>query len=191
MNEFARILDRAMNCDDQAAMDDLLRLIDSELRILATARLKKENSGITLQVSDLVNEAYIRLAGERSENNWKNRSHFFGAASEAMRRILVDHARKKKSLKRGGKLERRELSPAFLAVEDRAEELLEVHEVLNELEGHDEQAARLVKLRYFGGMKHHEAADVMGISVRVADRLWVIAKTWLFKALKSGADKDV
>ena len=170
-------------------MDDLMRLVQVELRGLAEAQLKREKTGITLQATDLVNEAYLRLVGGEPPN-WQNRSHFFGAASEAMRRILVDHARRKHRLKRGGQAERFELSPAFLAVEQRSEELLAVHEALDELEAHDKQAAALVKLRYFVGMKHHEAAEAMGITKRVADRLWLVAKTWLFKTLKSDRRKD-
>jgi len=184
VNEFSNILRRSEDGDGRAAMEDLLRLVERELRDLAAARLKRENSAITLQVTDLVNEAFIRLADDANANNWQNRAHFFGAASEAMRRILVDHARRKNSLKRGGKGGKVQLSESFLAVEERADELLAVHEALDELESHDKQAAELVKLRYFVGMKHHEAAEAMEISKRIADRLWVVAKTWLFKALK-------
>ena len=188
MTDFSQLLDK-LGRGDAEAMDDLLRLVQTELRRLAEAQLRREKSGITLQATDLVNEAYLRLAGDEVPN-WRNRSHFFGAASEAMRRILVDHARSKHRLKRGGKAERVELSPAFLAVEQRSNELLAVHEALHELEGHDKQAAELVKLRYFVGMKHHEAAEAMGISKRVADRLWIIAKTWLFKTLKKGGKEE-
>lgn len=184
MSDFTRLLER-LDQGDSGAMDDLLELVQLELRGLAGAQLKMEKPGITLQATDLVNEAYLRLVGQQQEApKWQNRSHFFGAASEAMRRILVDHARRKQRLKRGGQAEKIELSPAFLAVEQRSDELLAVNEALHELETHDSQAAELVKLRYFVGMKHHEAAEAMGISKRVADRLWLIAKTWLFKTLK-------
>lgn len=189
MTDLSTILER-LGQGDTAAMDELLRLVDGELRMLAAGRLKQENVGITLQVTDLVNEAYLRLAGEDGAPNWQNRSHFFGAASEAMRRILVDHARRKKSLKRGGAAVKVELTPAFLAVEERTEELLAVHDALDELESHSKQAAELVKLRYFVGMKHHEAAKVMGISKRAADRFWLIAKTWLFKALHDPSQSE-
>jgi len=189
MTEFSQLLNR-LSQGDAEAMDDLLRLVQSELRALAQAKLIGEKSGITLQATDLVNEAYLRLAGQESPS-WKNRSHFFGAASEAMRRILVDHARRKKRLKRGAHGERYELSNAFLAVEQKSDELLSVHEALNELETHDGQAAELVKLRYFVGMKHHEAAEAIGISKRAADRLWLIAKTWLYRALKHETSENL
>jgi RNA polymerase sigma factor (TIGR02999 family) len=180
MADFSTILVR-LDDGDAGAMDELLRLVDRELRKLAASHLKNEASGITLQPTELVNEAYLRLAGQ--QQNWQNRAHFFGAASEAMRRILVDHARRKRSQKRGGTAEKVELSDAFLAVEGKADELLAVHEALGDLELHDQQAAQLVKLRYFVGMKHHEAAAAMSISKRTADRLWLVGKTWLYKVL--------
>ena len=189
MTDFSIIL-RKIKDGDPDVQNDLLRLVQIELRELAAAKLRKENSAITLQASDLVNEAYIRLFGSEDSTEWQNRAHFFGAASEAMRRILIEHARQKKTAKRGAGASKQELSPAFIAVEQRADELLAVHDALDTLEQHDPSAAQLVKLRYFLGMKHIEAAEAMEISPRVADRLWIIAKTWLYKVLKDAEEEN-
>ena len=189
-NDFSTILKR-LDGGDYAAMDDLLRLVYGELRALAADKVRREKSDITLQATDLVNEAFLRLHGDAGDLNWESRAHFFGAASEAMRRILVEHARRKRSLKRGGDAARVELTEGVLAIEGKREELLAVHEALDEFEGYEKQAAQLVKMRYFVGMEHQEAAKSLGISRRTADRLWLVAKAWLYKRMKdAGADTD-
>ena len=182
MEEVTEILSR-MNEGDGKAADELLTLIYRQLRRLAAARLNGENPNITLQVTELVSEAYLRLLGRGSAQTWHDRSHFFGAASEAMRRILVDHARQKQSLKRGGAAQRLQLDESFVADQNKLDEILAVHEAVDELQEHDAEAAKLVKLRYFVGMRHSEVAQVMGISKRAADRLWLIARTWLYRRL--------
>ena len=189
MSDFSRILKRLDN-GDAAAVNDLLNVVHGELRMLAQARVKNERSDLTLQATDLVNEAYLRLLGSDGPMNYKNRAHFFGAASEAMRRILVEHARKKGTIKRGAHAQKVELDEEMLAVDDRREELLAVHEALDEFARYEEQAAQLVKLRYFVGMEHREAAEVLGVSKRVADRLWLVAKAWLFKRMKDAKPSD-
>ena len=182
METVTEILSR-INAGDTKAVDELLTLIYRQLRRLAAARLSQENPNVTLQVTDLVSEAYLRLLGKDSVQTWDDRSHFFGAASEAMRRILVDHARQKQSLKRGGNAQRLQLDDSFVADQNSSDEILAVHEALEELQKHDADAARIVKLRYFVGMRHTEVAQVMGISKRAADRLWLIARTWLYRRI--------
>lgn len=186
MEEVTEILGR-INAGDKMAADELLNIIYQQLRRLAAAKLNAENPNITLQVTELVSEAYLRLLGQGSPQTWHDRSHFFGAASEAMRRILVDHARRKQSLKRGGTAQRLQLDESFVADQNKSDEILAVHEALDELQKHDAEAAKLVKLRYFVGMRHSEVAQVMGISKRAADRLWLVARTWLYRRI--GADR--
>jgi RNA polymerase sigma factor (TIGR02999 family) len=150
---------------------------------LAAQRLAQEKPGQTLQATALVHEAYIRLVDVDKAQHWNSRGHFFAAAAEAMRRILVERARGKHRVKRGGGAPRLELDEHLLVADDPVDELLAVHEALDELEGHDAQAATLVKLRFFAGFEHLEAADVLGLSRRAADRLWLLARTWLYRAL--------
>lgn len=176
-----------ISAGDTKATDELLTLIYQQLRRLAAAKLNNENPNITLQVTELVSEAYLRLLGHGSPQTWNDRGHFFGAASEAMRRILVDHARCKQSLKRGSNARRLQLDESFVADQNKSDEILAVHEALDELEQHDAEATKLVKLRYFVGMRHSEVAQVMGISKRAADRLWLIARTWLYRRI--GTDR--
>jgi len=178
MGDVTKILLR-LEAGDDRAIDELLPIVEEELRKLASAKLNRERGPVSLQVTELVNEAYIRLA----DGIWKNRGHFFTAAAEAMRRILVDKARSRLSQKRGGERRRVEFNDAFIAIEERADEVISLHEALDDLEGHNMQAAQLVKLRYFAGMRHEEAAVVMGTTKNVADRLWRIARVWLFKRL--------
>jgi len=187
MNDVTCIL-KAVQLGDQDAASELLPLIYNELRELAAARLARERPGQTLDATSLVHEAYLRLVHSRSpghEGNlhWDGRGHFFGAAAEAMRRILVERARQRASTKHGGRLRRvvweEHMHP------DGAEpfELLALDEMLRKLESHDARAAQIVKLRYFVGMSHIEAAEAMQISRRTADRLWVLAKAWLYQQL--------
>ena len=131
-----------------------------------------------------MHEAYLRLVNVENPQQWNGRGHFFGAAAEAMRRIIVERARSRRRLKRGGGAERVELEDCHLAVDDRSDEVLAIDEALSELQRHDQQAAELVKLRYFVGMEHQEAAQLLGISRHAADRLWLLARTWLARALQ-------
>src|SRR5262249_4007918 len=155
----------------------------NELRTLAAQKMAREAAGQTLQPTALVHEAYLRLVDGEQSPHWNSRGHFFAAAAEAMRRILVERARSKGRVKRWGGARRQDREEHFLMAEDRLDELLAVHEALDELERHDAQAAALVKLRFFAGFEHQEAAEMLGLSRRAADRLWLLARTWLYRAL--------
>jgi RNA polymerase sigma factor (TIGR02999 family) len=183
MNEATRILARIEQGEPQAA-EQLLPLVYEELRRLAADKMAGEKPGQTIQATALVHEAYIRLVGQAPDRQWDHRGHFFAAAAEAMRRILVERARGKQRLKRGAGAVRVELEEPHVIAMDRSQELIEIHEALTELEGHDAQAAALVKLRFFAGLEHQEAAKMLGISRRAADRLWLLARTWLYQRLK-------
>jgi RNA polymerase sigma factor (TIGR02999 family) len=182
MNEVTRILNDVEQGDAHAA-GRLLTLVYDELRKLAAQKMAQEAPGQTLQATALVHEAYLRLVDGDKAQHWNSRGHFFAAAAEAMRRILVERARSKRRVKRGGGASRLELDEHLLAADDRVDELLAVHEALDELERHDAQAAALVKLRFFAGLEHQEAADLLGLSRRAADCLWLLARTWLYRAL--------
>jgi RNA polymerase sigma factor (TIGR02999 family) len=182
MSDVTRILS-AIEQGDPSAAEELLPLVYEELRQLAAQKLAQEMPGQTLQATALVHEAYLRLVETDQAQQWTSRGHFFAAAAEAMRRILVERARGKHRVKRGGGARRLELDERFLVSDDRVDELLAVHEVLDELERHDAQAAALVKLRFFAGFEHQQAAEMLGLSRRAADRLWRLARTWLFRAL--------
>src|SRR2546421_1305773 len=145
-----------------------------------------EKSGQTLQATALVHEAYLRLVDVEKARQWKSRGHFFAAAAEAMRRILVDRARRKSSLKRGGDRFREQFDEANLAAAEDSEEVLAVSEALAGLAAQDAQAAELVKLRYFAGLSITEAAEVLNLAPRSADRLWAYARAWLRRAIEKG-----
>jgi RNA polymerase sigma factor (TIGR02999 family) len=174
----------AMARGEPGATDRLLPLVYEELRKLAAARLAREAPGQTLQATALVHEAYLRLVGTRLGQLWDGRGHFFAAAAEAMRRILVERARRSAAVRHGGHLRRVELGNLAAPVEDGPDLVLAIDEALVELERHDEPAARLVKLRYFVGMTHQETAASMGLTRRQADRLWALARAWLFQRLR-------
>jgi RNA polymerase sigma factor (TIGR02999 family) len=182
MNDVTRILDAIEQGDPQAA-EKLLPLVYDELRRLAAQKLAQENPGQTLQGTALVHEAYLRLVDRDKVQLWDSRGHFFAAAAEAMRRILVEQARRKGSLKRGGLARRVDLDEVPMETPESAEELLALDEALQELEHHETAAAKLVKLRYFAGLTHQEAADALGIGRRAADRLWALARAWLYKRI--------
>jgi RNA polymerase sigma factor (TIGR02999 family) len=182
MAELTAIL-RSVERGECLAEDVLLPLVYDELRKLAAAKLSQEAPGQTLQPTALVHEAYLRLVTDEDEPSWKNRGHFFAAAAEAMRRILVDRARRKASVKHGGGMRRIEMDAELISDEGRAAELLALNDALAELEGHDSQAAQVVKLRYFAGLSLQETADVMQICRRTADRHWALAKAWLYRQL--------
>jgi len=177
MSDVSRLLDAAAVGDRQAAAD-LLPLVYDELRRLAAAHLAAESPGHTLQPTALVHEAYLRLIGPSDETKWDGRGHFFAAAAQAMRRLLVETARRKRAIKRGGRT-RVDLDEAALAIPDTREDLLALDEALDRLAAADRQAAELVHLRYFAGLSIPEAAGVLGVSPRTADRLWAYARAWL------------
>ena len=176
MNDVTLII-QAVAAGEASATDDLLPVIYSDLKRLATSRLASEKIGHTLQPTALVHEAYMRLVGTNSDT-WENRAHFFGAASEAMRRILIDHARRKKRKKRGGDAKRVCLDD-IAEINSESDQLLALDEALSELELLDKTKAELVKLKFFGGMKLNEAAKVLDIPSRTADRYWAYARAWL------------
>jgi len=182
MNDVTRIL-TAIEQGDSRATAELLPLVYEELRRIAAHKMARESAGHTLQATALVHEAWLRLVGA-SEQSWQNRAHFFGAAAEAMRRILVEHARRKQSLKRGGGGERVELNDSALVMSAPPEELLAVHEALDGLAAQDATAAELVKLRYFVGMTMEEAASAVGLSKRTAENLWTYARVWLHREIR-------
>jgi RNA polymerase sigma factor (TIGR02999 family) len=193
VNEVTHILSAITQGDPHAA-NQLLPLVYEELRQLAAHKLAHEQPGQTLQATALVHEAYLRLVGcpeqERGdEPSWDNRSHFFAAAAEAMRRILVENARRKGSRKRGGDRARADYDVNQLAAPEIREDLLALDEALNQLTEADPQAARLVQFRYFAGLTLAEAAKVLGVSPRTADRLWAYARAWLQEAIERGGEK--
>jgi RNA polymerase sigma factor (TIGR02999 family) len=183
MDDVSRLL-TAIERGEPGAAERLLPLVYDELRRLAARRLARERPGQTLQPTALVHEAYLRLVGDDPERPWSGRGHFFGAAAEAMRRILVEAARSKASLKRGGGLARVEYSPEALAAPERPEELLAVDEALGRLAEVDPKAAELVTLRYFAGLSMADAAEVLGLSLRSAERLWTFARAWLRRSIE-------
>jgi RNA polymerase sigma factor (TIGR02999 family) len=180
-DEVTRILS-AIELGDPSAAEQLLPLIYDELRKLAAQKLAQEKPGQTLQPTALVHEAYLRLV-EDSSRPWDSRRHFFAAAAEAMRRILVDRARQKKSRKRGGARGRAEFREEVIAAPEESDEVLAVDEALVGLAAADPQAAELVKLRYFAGLSIDETAKGLNISPRSADRLWAYARAWLQRAI--------
>lgn len=165
------------------AAADLLPLVYDELRKLAAARLAAEKPGQTLQPTALVHEAYLRLAGDGLPKDWYGRGHFFAAAAEAMRRILINRARDKHRLKRGGERERVQFDSLADPATARDEDLLALDEALNRLARTNSQASELVKLRFFAGLTLPEAATSLGLSARSASRLWAFARAWLIDAL--------
>jgi RNA polymerase sigma factor (TIGR02999 family) len=178
MNEVTRILS-AIEQGDPHAAGQLLPLVYDELRKLAAQKLAQEKPGQTLQATALVHEAYLRLVDTDQARRWDSRGHFFAAAAEAMRRILVEQARHKRSAKAGGRHRRRELRDAHLATPGRHVDLLALDEALAKLAAQDRRKAELVKLRYFAGLTLRQAADVLGVAESTADADWAYAKSWL------------
>jgi len=181
MSDVTRLLDAAAAGDPTAAAE-LLPLVYDELRQLAAARMAAESPAHTLQPTALVHEAYLRLVGG-GDRRWDSRGHFFAAAAEAMRRVLVEAARRRKAGKRGGGARRVGLDEAVAAADGPDDDLLALDGALTELEAHDPRAARLVKLRYFGGLSHQDAAAALGITRRAADRIWAAARAWLYRRI--------
>jgi RNA polymerase sigma factor (TIGR02999 family) len=188
MNDVTRILS-AIEQGDPHAAEQLLPLVYDELRKLAVQKLNREKPGQTLEATALVHEAYIRLVDAEKVQRWDSCGHFFAAAAEAMRRILVENARRKKRIKRGGRLQRVKLDEDFTRNCSR-DELLALSDALDKLAHEDPVKAELVKLRYFAGLSHQEAAQTLGISRPTADRYWAYAKTWLYcEIYESGPEK--
>jgi RNA polymerase sigma factor (TIGR02999 family) len=175
---------------DPNASEELLLLVYDELRSLAAARLAHEKPGQTLQATALVHEAYLKLTQGEDEPHWNDRAHFFRAAAEAMRRILVDNARSKKSLKRGKNLQRVDIEHIEANSAPPLEDVLAISEALDRFAIHNGDKAELVKLRYFGGLSLQEAATALGISRATANRHWGYAKTWLYCELSRDAPND-
>jgi RNA polymerase sigma factor (TIGR02999 family) len=183
MSDLTLVLD-AINAGESQAVEKLLSLVYNELRNLAAARMLQESAGHTLQPTALVHEAWLRLISE-GDQNWKSKAYFFAAAAEAMRRILVEHARKKASLKHGGGQVRLNIEDLELAGSSPDEKILLVHDALDHLERSNPERARVVVLKFFGGMTNKEVADTLNVSERSVDRHWVCAKAWLFQRLKN------
>ena len=179
MTDVTRLLEAAHNGDRQAAAE-LLPLVYDELRKLAAARLAREKPGQTLTATALVHEAYLRLAGDQK---FDGRGHFFAAAAEAIRRILVEQARRRQTARHGGQNQRQHVDPDKLAAPAPDEELLALHEALDTFAAEHPQKAELVKLRYFAGLTADQAAEVLGISPSTADRHWTYARAWLGRNL--------
>ena len=182
MKDVTQVLS-AIEQGDPHAAEQLLPLVYDELRRLAVERMAREKPGQTLQPTALVHEAYLRLVGGEPTQGWDGRRHFLAAAAEAMRRILIDQARRKQAEKHGGGRLRVDLPEDLVAPEARSDDLVALDEALSRLERHEPDAARLVKLRYFAGLSHQEAAEALGISRGAADRLWALARAWLFRQL--------
>jgi RNA polymerase sigma factor (TIGR02999 family) len=183
MADVTRILNAIEQGDVQAA-DDLLPVVYEELRLLAAQKMAHELPGQTLQATALVHEAYIRLVGEEAQN-WRSRGHFFTAAAEAMRRILIDNARRKKSLKHGGGRRRIDLDKNSLKYDDDSsvDDLIALDEALTQLSEEDKTKAEVVKLRYFAGMSVEQTAEILGISPTTAKRYWAYARAWLLREM--------
>ena len=184
MNDVTRILS-TIELGNERATDELLPLVYEELRKLADQKLMDEPPGQTLQATALVHEAYLRLI-EGADYDWNSRGHFFKAAAEAMRRILVENARKKQRLKRGGKRERSVLDEAAIATDKPDIDLLALDEALAKFEAEDPEKAHLVKLRHFAGLSIKQAAEMLGISIATANRHWSYARSWLFQEISKG-----
>jgi RNA polymerase sigma factor (TIGR02999 family) len=187
MNEVTRILSAVEQGDPHAA-NELLPLVYDELRRLAAQKLAREASGQTLQATALVHEAYLRLVDVEKAQHWDSRGHFFAAAAEAMQRILVENARRKRRIKHGGQFQRVEIELADLPTRMPPEELLALDEALQELGRQDPIKAKLVTLRYFGGMTIEQASAVLGISRVTAHRYWTYARAWLHQKLRGGEE---
>jgi RNA polymerase sigma factor (TIGR02999 family) len=191
MNDVTRILS-AIEAGEPQAADKLLPLVYRELRKLAAARLANEKPGQTLQPTALVHEAFVRLVGGEAQQAWNSRGHFFAAAAEAMRRILVEQARRKRRLKHGGELNRVDLDSACASAEPPSIDVLALDEALTKLAAEEPAKADLVKLRFFAGLTMPEASAALGISLATAERYWTFARAWLYSELTesgSGAEE--
>jgi RNA polymerase sigma factor (TIGR02999 family) len=183
VGDVTRILDRVEEGDPKAAQE-LLPLVYDELRKLAAAKMAQERAGQTLQATALVHEAWLRLVGKDDAKGWNGRGHFFGAAAEAMRRILVDRARQKARICHGGQRTRVDLERVNLATEDSDDVVLAMHEALDVLARESPQKAEIVKLHYFTGLEYPDIAQTLGVSLSTVERGWAYARSWLYRELK-------
>ena len=183
MSDVTQLLS-AIDTGDPKAAAQLLPLVYDELRKLAAAKMAQEKPGQTLQATALVHEAWLRLVGTDELKSWNSRGHFFGAAAEAMRRILVDRARQKARFRHGGELERVDLEHVTIATEDCDDTVLAIHEALEKLALESPQKAEIVKLRYFTGLEHAEIAQALGLAEPTVRRHWAYARSWLYAELK-------
>ncbi len=183
MSDITHVL-QAIGRGEHQASSDLLPLVYDELRGLAAARMAQEASGQTLQPTALVHEAWLRLVGN-GDRTWQNRAHFFGAAAEAMRRILIERARRKSRLKRGGGLARVDIAEIALADTTPDDKILLIDEALARLEKEDPEKARIVTLKFFGGLTNQEVAQSLGVTERTIERQWAFAKAWMFRCIRS------
>jgi RNA polymerase sigma factor (TIGR02999 family) len=183
MSDVTQILS-AIEQGDQNASEQLLPLVYDELRKLAAAKMAQENPGQTLQATALVHDAYLKLVDVEKVQHWDSRGHFFCAAAEAMRRILVDTARRKQSLKQGGHFTQRDIEDGYIESPEIGDDILALNEGLDTLSAADSQAAELVKLRYFAGLTSEQASKILGVSARTVDRIWVYARSFLLREIE-------
>ena len=182
MNDITRILNQ-LPANDPNAAREILPLVYEELRTLARAKMSNELPNHTLQATALVHEAYLRIVGTE-EASWANRAHFFAAAAEAMRRILIEHARRRRAQRHGGGKEHLPIEDVSIAAPGDDDELLAVNDALEKLAAHSAQKAELVKLKYFAGLTTEDAAEVLGLSLPTAKRHWTYARAWLFREIR-------
>lgn len=182
-SDITQVLQAIKRGDGQAA-EDLLPLVYDELRRLAAARMAQEAPGQTLQATALVHEAWLRMVGA-GDRTWENRAHFFGAAAEAMRRILIENARRKSRLKRGGGRLRVDIDELNLAAATPDDKILLMDEALERLEAEDAEKARIVVLKFFGGLTNQDVARILGVTERTIERQWAFAKAWLFQNIRN------
>jgi RNA polymerase sigma factor (TIGR02999 family) len=173
----------AIDAGDPKAAEELLPLVYEELRRLAALKMANERPGHTLQATALVHEGWLRVAGS-DRQQWRGREHFFAAAAEAMRRILIEKARRRARLKRGGNLEQVDLDDLPISAPERDETLLEMDQALDQLEKEDPEKARIVKLKFFVGLTNHEVAESLAVTERTVERAWAYAKAWLFRVMR-------
>ncbi|MBL9193913.1 MAG: RNA polymerase subunit sigma [Opitutaceae bacterium] len=183
VSEITQLL-RAANAGNLQEAEGLLPLVYEELRRLAAAKMAQQPPGHTLQATALVHEAYLRLGGD-GDRTWHDRRHYFAAAAEAMRCILVDRARRKAAIRHGGALQRVDLNDIVVATETPDDKIAQLNESLEKFEKHHAQAAELVKLRFFAGFSLAEASEILGVSERTAKRLWAYARAWLFESMQA------
>ena len=182
MSDITQVL-QAIGCGEGHASAELLPLVYEELRRLAAARMAQEQPGQTLQATAMVHEAWLRLVAD-GERNWQNRAHFFGAASEAMRRILIENARRKSAIKRGGGLARVDIEGLDLAATTPDDKVLLINEALEQLQAEDPEKARIVVMKFFGGLTNQEVAESLGVTERTIERQWAFARAWIYQAIK-------
>jgi RNA polymerase sigma factor (TIGR02999 family) len=174
---------------DKAALDRLIPLVYDELRRLARHYMKRERAGLTLQTTALVNEAYLRLVDQRNVH-WQNRTHFFAISAQLMRRILIDHARKRHNARRGGDVRKVSLDQAAVVSRDNDAELIALDDALKSLEAMDQRKSKIVELRFFAGLNIEDTAEVLGISPATVQREWSVAKAWLYREINEGTGDE-